>query len=125
MATWTKLLQGTARTTCASDSCPDIPATWYMEAGGTGSYFCDACHDNLVSKELRQPARSKQITEALDQIDCAVEEVRVLLRGIEADATEARDMMALGSAFHAITICERSAADVAASVGRMLSTTVR
>lgn len=124
MATWTKLNGGDARTMlCASDSCPDVPATWLMEAGTTGSYFCDKCHDNLVAKEAS--ARAKQITEALDQIDCAVEVVRAKLRGIEADATESRDLMALGSAFHAITLCERSAADVAASVGRMLAATVK
>lgn len=54
MATWKKLTDlCIAGAECASDSCPDVPATWLMEAGGTGSYFCDACHDNLTSKDLR------------------------------------------------------------------------
>lgn len=69
MATWKRLANiHIAGAKCASDSCPGVPATWLMEAGGTGSYFCDACHDNITAKDLR-PSETTATVVGLEFVD--------------------------------------------------------
>jgi len=37
--------------TCASVSCGHSPAAWRMEAAGTGSFYCEACHTKIAGRE--------------------------------------------------------------------------
>ena len=46
-AEWTKLPAG-QREECASASCGHSPASWRMDAGGTGSYFCGLCYTKIT-----------------------------------------------------------------------------
>lgn len=50
MAEWTQLHPET-RETCASVSCGHSPASWRMDAGGTGSFFCNVCHDKIAGAD--------------------------------------------------------------------------
>ena len=52
---WTKLADG-VREECASVSCGHSPAHWRMDAGGTGSFFCDPCKLKIANpKSLGTP----------------------------------------------------------------------
>jgi len=46
-AEWTKL-DPERHEECASVSCGHSPASWRMEAGGVGSFFCEMCHGKIV-----------------------------------------------------------------------------
>jgi len=46
-ALWSRLPEG-QREECASVSCGHAPAQWRLDAGGTGSFFCDCCHGKIV-----------------------------------------------------------------------------
>lgn len=46
--TWTPVEDGDGGD-CASAEC-NGKATWYGEAGGTGSYYCDDCHDLIKAQ---------------------------------------------------------------------------
>ena len=53
-AEWTKLADG-VREECASVSCGHAPAQWRMDAGGTGSFFCDPCRMKIVGAAPYNP----------------------------------------------------------------------
>lgn len=44
---WTQL-EPSAREDCASVSCGHAPARWRMDAGDTGSFFCDPCTRKIM-----------------------------------------------------------------------------
>lgn len=45
-AVWTRLHDET-KEECASVSCGHSPASWRMDAGGVGSFFCDDCRRKI------------------------------------------------------------------------------
>ena len=50
-AEWTRLHPDTSET-CASVSCGHAPASWRMDAGGVGSWFCEPCRVKIMGSDL-------------------------------------------------------------------------
>lgn len=46
-ATWARLSEG-QQEECASASCGHAQAAWRMDAGGTGSYYCETCRSKIA-----------------------------------------------------------------------------
>lgn len=61
-ATWTKLERQDV--SCASASHGEhVTATWRMDAGEVGSYFCDDCRKKIADALKPEPAAAIVITE--------------------------------------------------------------
>lgn len=77
-AEWTKLPEG-QREECASVSCGHSAASWRMDSGGHGSYFCETCHGKMTGignmKDLMAPI--------LDAKDNRIAELEAIMRRVE------------------------------------------
>lgn len=56
---WSKLPDEQVET-CASESCEHALATWRMDAGEVGSFYCDDCRRSIVSNAARIAATTSE-----------------------------------------------------------------
>lgn len=68
-ATWTRL-HPEAHEACASVSCGHSPASWRMDAGGVGSWFCEPCRvkvmcNRLMPLDMKQPDPQRSSSPAM------------------------------------------------------------